>query len=106
MLEKIVKLGPPSNVKCWLAYRYLTTSPTSGYNNFIQLREQHINTSKQLNGYDYKDNNSIECALWPHLYPFHEWCETRLLGNASRQSAKVLFHFKVLSEILDYSLVV
>ena len=87
-----------------LAYRYLTTSPTSRYNNFIQLREQHINTNKQLNVYDYRDNNSIECAVWPHLYPFHEWCETRLSRNTSRQSAKVSFHFKVLSEILDYSL--
>lgn len=102
--DKISELEPSSRLKCMLAYRYLTTSPISRYNHFILLREQHINSGKQLNMYDYSENNGIECALWPHLYPFHEWCETRLTGNTTRQSAKISFCCKILSEILDYSL--
>ncbi len=66
-----------------LAYRYLTTSDKSRYNHFVLLREQHLKDGKQLNLYDYRDNDGIECALWPHLYPFHEWCETNLSGNTS-----------------------
>ena len=73
VLDKISKLEPPSYLKCMLAYRYLTTSDKSRYNHFILLREEHIERGKQLNMYDYREN---ECALWPHLYPFHEWCET------------------------------
>ena len=91
-------------VKCMLAYRYLTTSPRFRYNYFIQLRDEHVKTDKQLNLYDYRENDGIECALWPHLYPFYEWCETSLSGNSSCQSAKVSFNFKVLSEVLDCSL--
>jgi hypothetical protein len=104
VLEKISKLEPGSYLKCMLAYRYLTTSQKSRYNHFIVLREQHITNGKQLNLYDYRENDGIECAIWPHLYPFHEWCETKLSGNTSRQSAKVSFTMKIRSEILDYSL--
>lgn len=104
VLEKIGKLQPQSYVKCMLAYRYLTTSVTSHYNHFLLLREEHLNSGKQLNLYDHRENQGIECALWPHLYPFYEWCETRLSGNTSRQSAKTSFTLKILSEILDYSL--
>ena len=81
VLEKISKLDPSSNIKCVLAYRYLTTSPKSRYSHFIQLREQQLNRNEQVNLYDHRQNDRIECALWPHLYPFHEWCETRLSGN-------------------------
>lgn len=104
VLEKISKLDSGSYLKCMLAYRFLTTSEKSRYNHFILLREQHFKDGKQLNLYDYRENDGIECALWPHLYPCHEWCETKLSGNTSRQSAKVSFTMKILSEILDYSL--
>jgi hypothetical protein len=104
VLEKIATLEGPSYLKCMLAYRYLTTSPTTRYNHFVLLREDQIKTGKQLNLYDYRENDGIECALWPHLYPFHEWCETKLSGNTSRQSAKTSFTMKILSEVLDYSL--
>lgn len=102
VLEKISTLNSGSYLKCMLAYRYLTTSNKSRYNHFIRLREEHIARGKQLNVYDYRDNDGIECALWPHLYPFHEWCETKLSGNTSRQSAKVSFTMKIQSEVLDY----
>lgn len=87
-----------------LAYRYLTTSATSYYNHFLLLRQEYIKIGKQLNQYDDRENQGIECALWPHLYPFYEWCETRLSGNSSCESAKISFTLKILSEILDYSL--
>jgi hypothetical protein len=86
VLEKISTLESASYLKCMLAYRYLTTSVRTRYNHFILLREEHIKNGKQLNLYDYRENDGIEGALWPHLYPFHEWCETKLSGNTSRQS--------------------
>ena len=104
VLDKISQLEPASHLKCMLAYRYLTTSPHSRYNHFVLLRQQHMESGSQLNLYDHRDNNGIECALWPHLYPFHEWCETSLSGNTSRKSAKASFIVKILSEVLDYSL--
>ena len=69
VLEKISKLDSPSQVKCMLAYRNLTTSPRSRYNHVIEMREQHVDTGKQVNLYDYRENDGIECTLWPHLYP-------------------------------------
>ena len=87
-----------------LACRYLTTSVKTHYTHFIQLREEHIKSGKQLNLNDYKQNDGVECALWPNLYLFYEWCEAKLSGNTSRQSAKFSFTMKILSEILDYAL--
>ena len=46
----------------------------------------------------------IECALWPNLYPFMAWCDSKISGSSSRFSSKVRFNFKLFSEILDYSL--
>lgn len=54
--------------------------------------------------YNYRENDGIECALWPHLYPFHEWCESSFSGNSTRKSSKMSFNFKLLSEVIDYSL--
>ena len=104
VLEKIAGLEAQSRLKCMLAYRYLTTSANSRYNHFVSLREDQIQNGTQLNLYDYRENSGIECALWPHLYPFLEWCETCLSGNNTRQSAKVSFSLKILSEVLDYAL--
>ena len=97
--EKVSRLQSGSYLKCMLACRYLTTSVKTRYSQFIQLREEHLKTL-----YDYKQNDGVECTLWPNLYLFYEWCETKLFGNTSRQSAKFSFVMKILSEILDYSL--
>ena len=53
-----------------LAYKYLTTSLKTCYSHFIQLPKEHIKSGKQLNLYNYRQNDDIECALWPHLYFF------------------------------------
>ena len=82
VLKKISRIQSGS-LKCMLACRYLTTSVKTRYSHFIQLREEHLNSGKQLNLYDYKQNNGIECAFWPNLYLFYEWCETKLSGNTS-----------------------
>lgn len=77
----------------------------SKYSHFVSLRERFISEQRQLNLYDYRENKGIECALWPHLYPKHSWCETTLSGNTyTRQTSKVSFMHKLTSEILDYSL--
>lgn len=45
----------------------------------------------------------IECALWPSLYPFTEWCESSITDSGSRCSSKVSFNTKLFSEIVDYA---
>jgi len=80
------------------------TNDSSRYKHFVELRETYLPREQLLNLYDYRENNGIECALWPHLYPHHSWCETRFSGNTTRLSSKVYFMNKVYSEILDYSL--
>lgn len=104
VLQKISQLDNDSRIRCYLAHRYLTTSTTSRYGHFLNLREQHLREGKAVNLYNYKDNDGIECALWPHLYPFHEWCETSFSGNTTRKSSKIAFNFKLLSEVIDYAL--
>ena len=46
----------------------------------------------------------IECALWPNLYPYTDWCESMISGAMIRQSDKTTFYAKVYSEIPDYVL--
>ena len=104
VLEKIGELDDTSRIRCLLAYRYLTTSESCAYLHFINHRERQLSERKEINMYDYRQNKGLECALWPHLYPFEKWCETTLSGNSSRESSKISFNFKILSEIIDYSL--
>ena len=103
--EKIALLPTgASRLRCQLAHRFLMTSQHSRYSHFVNLRETQMTDGARINIYDFHENDGVECALWPHLYPLHTWCETSLSGNTSRLSGKVSFVTKLLSEILDYSL--
>lgn len=59
VMQKIALLEPSGYLKCMLAYRYLTTSNTSRYSHFLQLCEEYLLEGKQLNLYDYKQNDGI-----------------------------------------------
>lgn len=50
------------------------------------------------------EESEIGLTIWPHLYPYYEWCETKLSHNNNRKSAKASFTLKILSEVLDYSM--
>ena len=90
--------------RCQSAYCYLMSSPQSRYLHFIRLREQLLSEDKALNIFNMKETEGIECALWPNLYPFENWCERLMSGRSTRLSNKVSFVIKLFSEILDYSL--
>ena len=93
-----------SRDRCQNAYDYLMTEEKSSYRDFIRKREQALAKGEEFLVYDYEQREGIECALWPHLYPFKEWCESCLDGSENRLSAKISFMRKVTSEIADYSM--
>ena len=103
--EKIANLvNDDSRRCCEAAYDYLMTSNPSCYSEFIALHEQLLSDQKQPNILDFRMMQGIECALWPHLYPFRSWCESILYGGQDRRTTKVSFTTKVMSPIVDYAL--
>jgi hypothetical protein len=64
----------------------------------------NVSDKREINLYQLDERLGIECALWPHVYPFTNWCETAIKENNSRLSRKISFLTKVFSNILDYSL--
>ena len=91
-------------VKCQNAYTFLMSSQESSYSHFVLLREQLLATNKNLNIFNFRQTNGIECAIWPNLYPFTAWCESNISDSGSRLSIKVSFYTKLFSEILDYGM--
>ena len=93
-----------SKQRCQEAYDYLMSERKSSYSRFVNKRETEVAAGREFFFYDFEQRKAIECALWPHLYPFEDWCETTLDGRDSRLSSKVSFMHKVMSEIADYSM--
>ena len=52
------------------------TSKTSRYSHFIALRTHLHAQNTSLNVFNMGDTEGIECALWPNLYPYENWCES------------------------------
>lgn len=102
--KKILQLKPHLQRKARKAYDWLMSCPQNKHKHFVQLRAHHISIGKRFNLYNYAERSSIETALWPHLYPFYNWCETNLKGNESRLSMKVRFWHKLTSQIADYAM--
>ena len=76
----------------------------SSYNTFKEKHLEHLDNEQTINLYNHVAVEGIECALWPNIYPYTDWCETVLKGNETRLSTKVAFITKVFSNILDYVL--
>ena len=103
--EKIRDLPDRSDrQKCRIAYNYLITSIHSSYSHFVKLREEIVESQATFNCFDFSLTAGIECALWPNLYPFTNWCESTLCGKDTRLSSKIAFCTKLFSEIVDYGL--
>lgn len=102
VLEKVIKLDDSS--RCLAAYNFLKTSKESSYAHFVRLRENVLAGTKKFNCYSMENTMGIECALWSHLYPFTNWCDTVITGSKNRSSQKMSFMTKVLSSIICYSL--
>ena len=92
---KINSMSDSKNkAKCLRAYN----------SSFVCKRQSSLSHNSKINLYEMKDIAGIECALWPNLYPFTDWCDTVHDGTDTRLSQKVSFLTKVKSCILDYSL--
>lgn len=90
--------------RCLIAYNFLMNNQRSSYKRFIELRNDVVTNETRFNTYNLLQTQGIECALWPPLYPFTEWCESIISGRDSRLSSKKSFLTKVHSQIIDYSL--
>jgi hypothetical protein len=90
--------------KCRVACEYLMNSHDSSYSHFIELRQQIVEGEAMFNTFDFSTTIGIECALWPNIYPFTNWCESTICGKEARLSSKRAFSTKVFSEVTDYVL--
>ena len=105
VLNKIRDLSDSEDrKKCRIAYDYLINSQHSIYCHFIQLRQQIVEGEILFNCFDFSATIGIECALWPNIYPFTNWCESTICGSEARLSSRRAFSTKVFSEITDYAL--
>ena len=85
-------------------YEYLMNSEDSCYSRFVLIREQLLRNSTLLNPFDLDKMKGIECALWPNLYLYTDWCESMISGATTKQSAKISFYAKVCCEFPGYAL--
>ncbi len=90
--------------KLFQAYNFLMESRESSYRKYVNKRLELIRDVKEPNTFEVFNWTGIECALWPLLYPFTNFCDTSLSGTQSRESSKMSFLFKCFSQILDYSM--
>lgn len=88
--------------KCLAAYNVLMASPLSSYSKFVRMRNEYVDNGERFSSLHIYTQEGIECAIWPSLYPFTNWCESTLSGN--RDSAKISFMTKVFSHIVDYAM--
>ena len=105
VVQKIAMLSSEHDQTiCITALNYLLSNSHSSYRKFYDLGNQFLRDNTDPNIFDVYTWEGIECALWPHLYPFTSWCETIHDGSSDRRSSKISFLAKCLSALLDYSL--
>ena len=105
VLQKIAEIDSErERERCATAHSYLMNSSASSYSYFVNLRETLKHAGGSLNCFNFRNTIGIECALWPNLYPFTDWCESAMSGTSSRHSRKISFECKLFSEIIDYGL--
>ena len=90
-----------------IAFDYLMNGcPSSAYSEFVREHRDAILNNKQheflSSGFLLK--KFLECALWPHLYPTRNSCDTSCAGSTSKyKSVKMAFLAKVCSPVQDYA---
>ena len=90
--DKIAALSDNERPKCQRAYDWLMSNDRSTYKKFIMDRERTISENQKFNFYDYTKRKGIECALWPSLYPYSDWCDSTLDGGRNKIKLKSLLH--------------
>ena len=92
------------------AYEFWMNFEASAYKEFVDIHEnilQHGGAQCDYLPHVWFLRQYVECALWPHLYPSKDFCDTVYRGtpdgkDGSRSSKHILA--KVASPVLDHSL--
>ena len=78
------------------AYEYLMASPDSAYEDFVELHCKFLRRNAEIlsgSADDYRlqlprrclEEVGLECAVWPHLYPYTKMCETYVRSQDMRR---------------------
>ena len=95
---------PDSQHRLFAALSYLSMSNTSYYRDYMMYEVDkglHEPGTKIKYWTVYQKMVGLECALWPVLYPFGDWCESAL--TSQHDSILNSFRCKLLSEVAGYA---
>ena len=71
----------------WEAYQHLVADPESSYGRFVAMHKKFLRRNHaQIQVEERRlqlprralEEEGLECAVWPHLYPKTAWCETHI----------------------------
>ena len=82
----------------WDAYQHLVADPESSYGRFVAMRKKFLQRNRAAIEVDEcrlqlprraLEEEGLECAVWPHLYPKTAWCETHVrLQDVRRKESR------------------
>lgn len=98
--ERIKDLPWESQERIKTAYNYLMSSNTSSFADFE--KERNNNTGSQMLPFAFILRPTLECALFPDLFPFISWCDT-CVQMGKNYSVKEGVSEKKFSALLDYT---
>ena len=73
----------------WDAYQHLVADPESSYGRFVAMHKQFLQRNRAAIEVDERrlqlprralEEEGLECAVWPHLYPKTAWRETQVVA--------------------------
>ena len=82
----------------WDAYQHLMADPESSYARFVSMHQKFRRRNRAQIQADERrlqlprralEEEGLECAVWPHLYPKTAWCETHVrLQDVRRKESR------------------
>ena len=82
----------------WDAYQHLMADPESSYGRFVSMHQKFLRRNRAQVQADERrlqlprralEEEGLECAVWPHLYPKTAWCETHVrLQDVRRKESR------------------
>ena len=82
----------------WDAYQHLVADPESSYGRFVAMHKKFLQRNRAAIEVDERrlqlprralEEEGLECAVWPHLYPKTAWCETHVrLQDVRRKESR------------------
>ena len=82
----------------WDAYQHPVADPESSYGRFVSMHQKFLRRNRAQIQVDERrlqlprralEEEGLECAVWPHLYPKTAWCETHIrLQDVRRKESR------------------